>query len=141
MRELINGGEVPAFAINGKIRRYIATADLDHLITRGAAHVLERMRQRKRRSATEDAPAKCGVYMLLVGGAVTYIGRSGQMHKRVQTHRASGRLFDEVRAIPCDLATSIWLERELIRTLQPPENITRFLRRAKAVERKVRHIR
>lgn len=70
----------------------------------------------------------CGVYLLYNDGALAYVGRSTSLASRLAHHRASGRLFGEARIIPCDEALSVWLERELIRTLQPPQNIVRYAR-------------
>lgn len=75
-----------------------------------------------------------GVYMLFLGDALIYVGRSTELPRRITTHRRSGRAFDAVEAIPCSYEIAKWLEAELIRTLLPTENIKRFERRARRIE-------
>jgi hypothetical protein len=140
MRKLINAGEIEAFGLGAKIKRYVSVDELERLIRRDPQRVLERLRDKERRKKVEDAPAKCGVYLLLSEGVIVYIGRSLNMRSRVKTHRVDGRPFDEVRAIPCDEAASVWLERDLIRVLRPTQNRTRYQRHAKAAEHKLRDL-
>jgi len=78
---------------------------------------------------------RCGIYMLFAAGALVYAGRSTNLRERLATHRRSGREFDDAKIIECDLETAIWLERELIRTLQPVQNLMRYQRLAKIAER------
>lgn len=87
------------------------------------------------RAKAPTAPVQCGVYLLMLDGAVAYVGRSTTLKTRLATHRASGRKFDEARVIPCDEAASVWLEKELIRTLQPHQNLMRYVRHTEAAER------
>lgn len=75
-----------------------------------------------------EPPPTCGVYLLKVEDAVVYVGRSTSLAIRLATHRRSGRPFDEAQVIPCDEVTADWLERELIRTLAPPQNLLRYAR-------------
>jgi excisionase family DNA binding protein len=76
----------------------------------------------------------CGVYLLFLGGDVVYVGRSTSMRSRLADHRRSGRRFDAHQTIACDEPTSVWLEKELIRTLGPIQNILRYQRAAKAAQ-------
>jgi hypothetical protein len=75
---------------------------------------------------------------LVQAGAVVYVGRSTNLPQRLATHRRSGRGHDEARVIPCDAETADWLERELIRTLQPTLNLLRYERHARIMERTIR---
>lgn len=77
----------------------------------------------------------CGVYLLFDSGVVTYVGRSESIAYRLRQHRRSGRVFDAVHVIACDLERSIWLEKELIWALRPAQNLVRYERQAKASER------
>lgn len=83
-------------------------------------------------SSEEDR--RCGVYLLRQGDEVVYVGRSTRMGKRLAEHHASGRPFDGYEVIPCDEKTSVWLERELIRTLKPAQNLVRYRRHAEDIE-------
>lgn len=79
----------------------------------------------------ETSPlVECGVYLLFYRGALAYVGRSTQLRARLSEHRRSGRLFDTEQVIACAPEIAQWLEAELIRTLQPPQNVIRYARRA-----------
>ena len=80
-------------------------------------------------------PATSGVYLLSKDGAVVYVGRATSLSTRIARHRAAGRDFSDVEVIPCDRATSIWLEKELIRTLRPIQNLVRFARHSRGADR------
>lgn len=88
---------------------------------------------RKPRTRTTTLP-ESGVYMLFLAEELIYVGRSTELPRRITNHRRSGRVFDDVRAIPCEPAVADWLEAELIRTLRPTQNIKRFERRARRIE-------
>lgn len=122
VNSLISDGLVRAFRIGRHIR--IRAADAPEVMPQKPRV------SRRRPISLPDS----GVYMLFRDGELIYIGRSSELPRRITNHRRAGREFDEVRAIPCDYATAEWLEAELIRTLQPPENIKRFIRRAQRIE-------
>jgi hypothetical protein len=91
-------------------------------------------------SASPNGAPEGGVYLLLIAGQVVYVGRSVDLLSRLAEHRRSGRPFDETRVIPCDLERSIWLERELIRTLDPEQNRVRYERHAAEMARSLEGI-
>lgn len=71
-----------------------------------------------------DCVPACGVYMLMLGTTVQYIGQSIDIHGRVGTHRRTGRIvFDSVRVMLLSEGRED-LERELIQKHQPPFNRT-----------------
>jgi hypothetical protein len=73
------------------------------------------------RSANGHHP-KIGVYLLLLGGKIVYIGSSLSMHQRVIGHRSAGRPFDQVFYIGTKASERIALERMLIAALAPTQN-------------------
>lgn len=123
-------------------RHYRRAPDGHIMIDRVGVAELEGVAALEAPNIIEPAPAvqhapTCGVYLLLTAGVVVYVGRSTALKARLRTHRASGRDFDEVRVIPCDAETAGWLEAELIRTLQPSQNLIRYARRAAATARQL----
>src|SRR4029077_15727969 len=73
------------------------------------------------RSASAHTPA-IGVYLLLLGGRITYVGSSLNMQRRVAGHRDAGRPFDQVFYIGTKMTERIALERALIVALAPVQN-------------------
>lgn len=63
-----------------------------------------------------------GVYILIKGGCVSYIGTSKDMRQRVIDHRRSGRQFDKAFYISASNDDRIELESALLRSLQTAEN-------------------
>lgn len=88
--------------------------------------------------AERPSPPVCGVYMLRLDSQIVYVGRSTTLQARLSTHRRSGREFDEVEVIECEAETSAWLERELIRTLRPAQNLIRYTRHSAIAAAKLR---
>jgi excisionase family DNA binding protein len=78
---------------------------------------------------------RCGVYLLKQGERFSYVGRSVDLRSRLGQHRRSGRPFDSVEIIECAAEVAQWLEGELVRVLQPEQNIIRYQRRAAIAER------
>jgi hypothetical protein len=76
----------------------------------------------KRRPATNPTTPRVGVYLLLRGGYLAYIGSSINMPSRVATHRINGRPFDQAFYIGTRPEDRIALERALIDALKPPQN-------------------
>src|SRR5574343_662611 len=72
--------------------------------------------------ASVSIPTAAGVYCLIRGGVVSYVGQSKNMLTRVSTHAASGRQFDRVTFIPCTEDNLTELERKYIQYLNPIEN-------------------
>lgn len=81
----------------------------------------EKIRQTIELAAKEPT---IGVYILMAGGDVAYIGSSMNMPKRVETHRINGRPFDKAFFIKTTLGERAALERALIRALRPSQNRT-----------------
>lgn len=122
VERLIERGQLPAVRLGPRVLR-VREQDLPEALPAVAS--------KPRKPA---ALPKCGVYMLYREGELIYIGRSTELPRRITNHRRSGRVFDEVNAIPCDAKTADWLEAELVRVFSPPENIKRFDRRSRRVE-------
>ena len=80
---------------------------------------------------------KSGIYMLVYGGQVVYIGQAKAIIVRVATHRSNARktlpswlppsakgiVFDEVLIRPCPLHLLDALEYDLINLYKPRHNI------------------
>jgi hypothetical protein len=73
------------------------------------------------RASNGHRPA-IGVYLLMLGGEIVYVGSSLNMHHRVAGHRIAGRPFDQVFYIGTKLTERIRLERALIAALAPRQN-------------------
>lgn len=116
-------------------RHYVVAPDGDILFetAMGRERLYERPSPAKRTMRAKPSPPSsaeitCGVYMLRTAHEVVYVGRSTNLRARLRTHRHSGRPFDGVQIIPCDADAAVWLEKELIRTLQPAQNQVRYQR-------------
>lgn len=72
-------------------------------------------RRRARKSAA-------GVYLLLLGNRVVYIGTSEDMATRVTAHRTNGRQFDRAYYIHAPGRDRFVLERTLIAAIRPDQN-------------------
>jgi len=83
---------------------------------------------------------QAGVYALIWGGKVVYIGKSRRMLVRIYTHRnnwgknhkkwtglnwtkVKGILFDDVHIMPCRLEVLDQLEEEMIKLYRPKYNV------------------
>ena len=72
-------------------------------------------------AGAEPVPGEA-VYVLLLGDAVQYVGRSGNPLARIGTHRRAGKIaFDRYHIHECDDAVK--LEEILIRETDPPCNV------------------
>jgi hypothetical protein len=73
-------------------------------------------------------PVVCGVYFLVAGERIVYVGQSTDIHERVHAHRRTKPRFDRVIAIPvADTARGSFrvhdtIERVLIDALSPEWN-------------------
>jgi hypothetical protein len=72
----------------------------------------------------ESQAPTIGVYLLLLGGEVVYVGSSLTMVERVKAHQQNGRPFDRVIFIPTFACDREDLERILIDAIQPKQNRT-----------------
>lgn len=64
-----------------------------------------------------------GVYALMDGDSILYIGQSANISARVAGHRSKGRLFSSVSFIRIPgRANRLRVESELIRKHKPPQN-------------------
>jgi hypothetical protein len=78
-----------------------------------------------------------GVYFLLRGGSVVYVGRSADIGARLGQH-AKGKDFDSFAWLPCNALSAAATERQCIEALDPPLNrdhTTAFARRVRALGR------
>lgn len=63
----------------------------------------------------------CGVYFLVKGESVIYVGQSVNVHNRIMEHRA-GKDFDGFAFVACDESALDILESLYIHVLRPPLN-------------------
>jgi len=63
-----------------------------------------------------------GVYFLVCGGAVVYVGQSVAIHGRIRTHISDGKVFDRVAYIKCDPEKLDLLESLYIHHINPEGN-------------------
>lgn len=71
---------------------------------------------------TVNAPEiVCGIYALLIGDRIAYVGQSAHVHKRIAVHREQKR-FDSV--VICEVPKKHLnaVEQMLIKLLNPPLN-------------------
>jgi|SRR6185369_4756615 len=65
-----------------------------------------------------------GIYFLLAGGRVMYVGQSTNLWRRIEDHKKIGfRGFDSYAFLPCSAADLGTLEARYIDKFQPPWNI------------------
>lgn len=77
------------------------------------------------RGASKPYSPICGVYALLVGDEIRYVGQSLDVQARLASHVAAGKVFDRVAIYPCQVDKLLELEASFIATLKPPENHTK----------------
>ena len=78
-------------------------------------------------------PRVCGVYFLLLGQEVVYIGQSRDIVARVHRHLDEHiKDFDRVLYLPCPPDLLDYFESRLIRVMRPRYNIAHRLRRLSA---------
>jgi len=71
-------------------------------------------------------PRICGVYFLIEGRDVVYVGQSADVVRRVNEHLDRGRKkFDSAMYLPCSLGELDELEEHFIKALKPRYNNTR----------------
>lgn len=66
----------------------------------------------------------CGVYFLIRGDRIVYVGQSKNALRRIARHVDDGREFDQFAIAPCNEADLDRLERTYITALYPDENLT-----------------
>lgn len=88
------------------------------------------IKRKRYEKATDPIAPLVGVYLLFRAGRLVYIGSSLDMPKRVASHDANGRPFDEVHYIETSPSKREDVERELIRAFQPPQNRLGYKMRA-----------
>lgn len=64
-----------------------------------------------------------GVYFLMTGGIVMYVGQSTNLWRRIEDHKINFRGFDSYAFLPCPAADLGTLEARYIDKFQPPWNI------------------
>lgn len=72
---------------------------------------------------------RSGVYFLLLGNEVVYVGQSSNLISRLAEHVVSadwGRPFDRYAILPCSEGLRMPLERHYIAELQPRYNVNGF---------------
>lgn len=82
-------------------------------------HAISRIKRAQKLSAPKP---QVGVYLLMLDGAVAYVGSSLNMQKRVKKHRENGRPFDKAFFIAAAANERLALERTLIAAIKPPGN-------------------
>jgi hypothetical protein len=68
---------------------------------------------------------KTGVYFLILGGRVDYIGMSIDLDDRLREHEVRGRKFDAYYFVECHPDDMRALETAYIKLLNPPSNTFR----------------
>lgn len=81
-------------------------------------------RARKRIPVSDFSDLACtGIYLLLQGDTVVYVGQAKVIRHRVAAHISEGfKKFDSVMFVRCDLGSLDRLEREYIQKLLPKYN-------------------
>jgi hypothetical protein len=72
--------------------------------------------------AAEPYENLSGVYFLVRGGAVVYVGQSVSIHVRIRTHISDGKIFDRVAYIKCPPEKLDLLESLYIHHINPEGN-------------------
>jgi hypothetical protein len=72
--------------------------------------------------AAEPYEDLSGVYFLVRGAIVVYVGQSVSIHVRIRTHISDGRIFDRVAYIKCPPEKLDLLESLYIHHINPEEN-------------------
>lgn len=72
-------------------------------------------------AAAQPREKVCGVYFLIAGGSVVYVGQSTDVHYRVAYH-AQFRAFESYHVIPCPESEACLLESRYILAINPPWN-------------------
>lgn len=67
-------------------------------------------------------PETSGIYFLIKGDAVVYVGQSKNVHRRISDHLAN-KAFDRINVIECPTEDLTKLEMEYIRKLKPILNL------------------
>jgi len=94
--------------------------DFGHLIAGGIDGLLT---EDEIVALASKVPSLIGVYFLVSGNEVVYVGQSKTVFQRIETHRRDrSKLFDRVCFIPCDEAILDVLESLYIHTLRPRLN-------------------
>lgn len=79
----------------------------------------------------------CGVYFLVLGAEVVYVGQSTNVHSRLAQHVASARIpFDRYHMLPCAPSELEWIEASHIAALRPRFNRQLRLRKVASVYRR-----
>lgn len=68
------------------------------------------------------ARLRCVYALFDAAGAVLYVGKTGDLHKRLIRHRENGLPYASYACLPCTLADADRLERHYIRHLRPRLN-------------------
>jgi len=66
----------------------------------------------------------CGVYFLIKGSRVVYVGQSVDVFRRISKHLAAGKAFDSFNYLTCDESMLDEVERSYIEALMPAWNET-----------------
>lgn len=67
----------------------------------------------------------CGVYFLIAGGRVRYVGQARQVYARLATHAREKEPFDQVAIVECDANQLDVIESLYIHRLRPEWNAKR----------------
>lgn len=82
------------------------------------------------------AYARSGIYFLLLGGEVVYVGQAIDMRKRIGNHLVEAvKHFDSVCCVPCGEQNLLKLERFFIEKFVPRYNNCRIAKQLKRFER------
>lgn len=134
LKRLVNKHQVPATVTDKGM----------HLDPVAVAHLAEALRtyddeprkakpQQRPKLLTESAivakarayvRAPCGIYFLILGGRIIYVGQAVNIPARIAGHRRAGVIFSDYHWIRCTEERLDIVERSYISTLKPPLNRT-----------------
>lgn len=69
-------------------------------------------------------PVICGVYCLFKDRALTYVGKSRDIYRRIDAHRTNGREFDYATITAVPIADMDWVESAMITAMDTRQNLT-----------------
>jgi hypothetical protein len=70
----------------------------------------------------QKVDTRCGIYVLMKGASVIYVGQSECVCRRIAEHVESGKDFDSYFVVECDRLDLTRLEHRIITILRPPLN-------------------
>lgn len=117
------------FAARLLLRKRLEDADLSAEVHFGADALHKPVRDTERQFVetlvheyAQPYRSRCGLYFLLHGSQIVYVGRTTDLYQRLSRHRQDGKVFTAYTFIECAPEESLAFEAWCIRLLQPPLN-------------------